>query len=132
MPNYSREELAAARLDADATRAEWLIGITSDVLTVADLIEQARLDEGKPLRAITLRQLLLAQPRWGRLRVRSTLAKLREASGSDLPEKNLTVGWLIDSRYEHRNMLAWIDAMQKEDFTPWAGFPFSPAPEVAR
>lgn len=132
MHQMDRSALADARADADAMRAEWLIGITSEILTVPDLVEQALLDEGKPLREVTLRQLLLAQPRWGRTRVRQTLSRLRSVSGTDLPTHRLTVGWLIDQRFEHRNFLSWIDAVQTNDFLPWEGFPFAPEPEMSR
>lgn len=132
MQHMDRSALSEARSSADTMRAEWLIGITSEILTVPDLIEQAILDEGKPLREITLRQLLLAQPRWGRTRVRQTLSRLRSVSGTDLPVHRLTVGWIIDQRAEHRNLLTWIDAVQTTDFLPWAGFPFAPEPEVSR
>lgn len=120
--------LARARLDADTMRAEWLIGVTSEILTVPDLIEQSLTDEGAPLRKITLRQLLLAQPRWGRKRVKETLEKVRATLGTSIREREMTVGWLTDVRYDGKNMLAWIDAFTPRTTAPWVGFPLAPQP----
>lgn len=128
----NRSELAKAKLDAETMRAEWLIGITQEILTVPDLVHQSLLDEGVPLRRVTLRQLLLSQPGWGRLRVKRAIDHLKAVTGTNLTERDLTVGWLTDQRFEGRNFLAWIDALHTKDDAPWEGFPFAPAPIGAR
>lgn len=129
MPGYTDlSDLARARLDADTMRAEWLIGITSEILTIPDLIEHSLGEDGAPLRKITLRQLLLAQPRWGRKRVKEVLERVRSTLGTNIREREMTVGWLTDVRYDGKNMLAWIDAFTPRSGAPWVGFPLSPPP----
>lgn len=110
-------------------RAEWLISVTDGILTVPDIIEHAITGEGIPLRKISLYQLLLAQPGWGRKRTKQTLAHVRDILETSMPEKEMTVGWLTAPRYGGKNMLAWIDAFTLRYSAPWAGFPFSPVPQ---
>lgn len=118
----ARQALSAARL----MRSEYLIALVEGLVTVEDVIEAAMADSGKPLRRISLRQLLLSQPGWGERRTNRLLSVLADRLGAAERPKDMTVAWLIDPRSGGRRYLAWLDVQQAKNSVPWAGFPFAP------
>lgn len=114
-----------AKREAARTRSEWLISLGVEGLTtIPDLLRQATTEEGRPLRRITLRQLLLTQEGWGRARADRVLAHTTSLLGYE-PTSRLTVAWLIDARAGRRRVQALADALT-ERVVPWIGFPFAP------
>ncbi|KQP63014.1 hypothetical protein [Nocardioides sp. Leaf285] len=122
-PARARASLQAARLQ----RSEYLISLAEGLLTPLDLITAACEPSGRPLRRITLRQLVLAQPRVGKTRADAYLAALAErlSISENLASRN--VAWLIDPRSGGRRIQAWLDVAHPREI-PWPGFPLAPRP----
>ena len=123
-PAKARASLSEARLQ----RSEYLISITEGYINPIDLIESAATVNGRPLRRITLRQLLLAQPRVGETRCRAYLSAVAETleTPEDLGEK--TVAWLLDPRCGGRRFLAWVAAAQDPKPPVAPGWPLAMLP----
>lgn len=117
--------LSAARL----MRAEYLVALTEGVITMQDIIEASLNEIGKPLRRISLRQLLLSQPGWGQRRASRFLRAVAERLEVACDPREMTIAWLTDPRAGGRRYLAWLDVTQPKNGSPWAGFPFTPRPE---
>lgn len=115
-----------AKFEAQRTRADWLISLESGVTSISDLIKAATTEEGRALRRITLRQLLMSQEGWGRARAERVLSHTTQILGHN-PTSRLTVAWLIDARAGGRRVHALADAL-KTRTEPWIGFPYAPAP----
>lgn len=115
-----------AKFEADRTRAEWLISLSSGVISISDLIKAATREDGQALRRITLRQLLMSQEGWGRARAERVLSHTTHILGHE-PTSRLTVAWLIDARAGGRRVHALADALRMR-VTPWIGFPYAPLP----
>lgn len=131
MINAVPVEVARVALDdARHARARALLEVTMGQRTILDVIVEAQSVHGVPLRQIRLKQLVLAQPGVGRQRAESFLSAFSAVLEERGEVGGRTVGWLIDARAGGRRLLSWLDAATKEP-TPWPGFPFAPAPEVA-
>lgn len=115
----------SAKREAQRMRSEWLFSIHVGVLSVPDLIQAATSESGRPLRRVTLSQLLEAQG-WGRARIERALDHIRSQLGI-ASDRRLNVAWLIDARADGRRLHVWADALQKR-VAPWTGFPFAPCP----
>lgn len=114
-----------AKREAARTRGAWLISLgVEGNKTIPDLVRQATTEEGRPLRRITLRQLLLTQEGWGRARADRVLSHTTSLLGHE-PTSRLTVAWLIDARAGRRRVHALADALTERD-VPWIGFPYAP------
>lgn len=114
-----------AKREAARTRAAWLVSLgVEGNKTIPDLVRQATTEEGRPLRRITLRQLLLTQEGWGRARADRVLSLTTSLLGHE-PTSRLTVAWLIDARAGRRRVRALVDALTERD-VPWIGFPYAP------
>lgn len=122
-PARARAHLDEARLQ----RSRHLIAITEGDLTALDVVGAACAEEGKPLRRISLRQLLLAQPRVGEQRARRHLSVVAAILGTNEDLGTKSIAWLIDPRSGGRRLLAWLDAQQPRHEL-WPGFPFAPEP----
>lgn len=123
-----------ARAAARRYRAEWLVAVNQELVTPLDVVTQAAEDEGRPLRRLSVRQLLAAQPGWGEARVSAAIARLRSVLAEQTrAQGELSVGWLIDNRSNGRRFLGWLDAVHvARDTPPWAGFPFTAQPAAGR
>lgn len=127
-PRPTLDTANAARTSARRYRAEWLIALTEGLINPFELFEQAATEEGKPLRKLSLRQVLLSQPGWGKSKTYPRLEMLRDTLKASNAEK-LTVGWLIDPRSGGRRFLTFLDIFTAtKTEPPWPGFPFAPAP----
>ena len=127
-PSPTLETANIARASARRYRAEWLISITEGLVNPFELIEQAATDLGRPLRKLSLRQVLLAQPGWGKVMTAPRLEMLRNTLKASSDER-LTVGWLIDFRAGGRRYLTFLDVFTAtKTQSPWPGFPFADAP----
>lgn len=120
------ESARAALSQARLMRAEYLIALAEGLITVQDVIDAALNDDGRPLRRISLRQLLLSQPGWGERRTTRLLSVLAGRMGSTDRPKDMTIAWLLDPRCGGRRYLAWLDVQQAKNSAPWPGFPFAP------
>lgn len=114
----------AALSQARRYRAEHLVAVAEGLLSPLDVITQAGTENGRPLRRITLRQLLLSQPGWGQRRTDRFLSALAARLGVTSPVEEPTIAWLIDPRAGGRRMLVWLDVTQKKN-TVWRGAPLA-------
>lgn len=76
-------------------RAEHLLAVHAELLTVADTITEAATVEGEPLRQLRLVTLLEAIPGWTTSKAETLIVRLCRKAGADV-EPWLNVGWLID------------------------------------
>jgi hypothetical protein len=112
------------RAEADKTRAEWLVSLHRGYVSAGDLFEQACTTEGRPLLRLPLRQILLAQGGVGAARAARILTQIKQLVGVEMPYRNMTVAWLLDSRVGGRRFLAWLDVTRNFRSEPWSGFPY--------
>jgi hypothetical protein len=73
---------------------------------------------------LSLRQVLLAQPAWGRKRTDAVIEHISSIFGGRMERRQITVGWLLDPRAGGRRFHAWLDAHQPKSRPPWPGFPY--------
>lgn len=122
--------LAPERFKADEERAEWLLSIAQGILDIPELFETVLANPDSTMSKITLRELLLTQPRWGKGRAKYILDHIRSTLGVEIATRDMTVGWLLDRRVAGASrLLAWVDAFDQRDTAPWVGYPFAPKPE---
>ena len=121
-----------ARRDANRVRAQWLAALHEGLVTPIDLFRHAATLQGRPLLALTLRQVLTHTKRHS---PRATTHVLRRIlHGEDpagVPARGPTVGWLLDTRARGRRLARWVSLQPGTSRQPWAGFPFA-APRDAR
>ena len=121
--------LSQARAAAQRARAEWLFALEVRVLGVDELVAAAGADPRSPLRRIKLFQLLASLPGSTPSRACGVLAAFRRIAGVPraLPDRELTVGWLVDGRSNPRRVTALVDALNASDRRPPSErFPWSP------
>lgn len=125
---HARQAAALAR----RTRAEWLMGVAAEAISVDDVLAEAGRPTGRPLAAIGLRQLLASQAGWGMGRADRVVARVLSMSGATNPSgRRLTLGWLLDPRCGGVRYLAWCDALHTDRASPpWTGFPYTPGPRA--
>jgi hypothetical protein len=128
-PNIPVSVLNSARRSADRFRAEWLILINEEMMKPADLLREAARPEAKPLMKLSLRQVLLAQPGWGRRKTDTVIDHVSAISGARIDRRKITVGWLLDPRAGGRRFAAWLDAFTPKN-QPWPGFPYTRSIDV--
>jgi hypothetical protein len=114
----------SARDAAAKLRAEWLVSLDAELVSVSDLLLHACTLEGRPLLRLPLRQVLLSQPDLGVARAGKILARIQDLLGLEMPVRKMTVAWLLDRRAGGRRFMAWLDATQKSRSEPWPGFPY--------
>ena len=128
-PSNQVAMLSQARAAAQRARAEWLFALEVRVLGVDELVAAAGADPGSPLRRIKLFQLLASLPGSTPSRACGVLAAFRRIAGVPraMPDRELTVGWLVDGRSNPRRMTALVDALNGPDRRPPSErFPWSP------
>lgn len=126
-----QQTAAAARRSAAGVRAEYLVSVSSGLLSVFDVLDAVVTEEGRPLLKVSIRQLLLSQEGWGAKRTDDTLAML--ASFTDAPVAKMTIGWLTDPRAQGARLIAFADVMSPRRSPvrpPWPGFPFARNPQA--
>lgn len=129
-PVPSRAHANAALAAARRTRARWLLAVTAGQVTPTEVIAQAATASGRPLLALTLRQLVIAQPGWGVRRTEAALAKLASFSQATTTRR-MNISWLLDPRCAGSRYIAWCDVMHtRRDQAPWPGFPFTAGPAI--
>lgn len=119
------EELNRARRSASLFRAEWLMLIHGELVTPGDLLQESSRTESASLLKLSLRQVLLAQPGWGRVRTDAMTSHIMSVTGVSVEQRKLTIGWVLDPRSGGRRFAAWLDAIATKDAPPWAGFPYA-------
>jgi hypothetical protein len=122
-------ELNQARAAARRARADWLLALDARVLGVDELVAAASADPQSPLRRIKLFQMIASLPGSTPSRARDMLAAFRPIAGvaRSLPDRELTVGWLVDRRSNPRRITALVDALNAPDRRPPSErFPWSP------
>lgn len=125
----------SAAVAANRQRAAALIAVSDPAaaMSVTGVISAACIPSGRPLRRITLRQLLLAQQGWSSDRVGKTLERTvasLEIESIDL--RRLTIAWLLDPRAGGTRFMAFCDALHHRTAGPWDGFPFAPKSKALR
>lgn len=128
-----RHTAASRAAAARRTRAEWVLSVHLGVTTVPDLIRAARTPEGRPLLRARLATVLAAQDGWSRTRALDAVAHIHRVLGepADTPARAAarTVQWLVDARCGGHRLHALADALNTPRTAPWAGFPYTPAPQ---
>jgi hypothetical protein len=120
----SIEVLHEARRNANRTRTNALLLVADGLLNPIQVIEQASTPAGRPLRKITLYQLLVNQPGWGRSRAKEIIEKVSSISEEAVSTKDLTILWLLNYRTHGRRIQSLINCLPiKVGTTPWPGFP---------
>lgn len=119
-----------ARRAATTYRAEWLVALAEDVVTLPDVLAHAATEEGRPLLRVRLHQLLTTQPGWGEVRAGRVLATLGEFLSEPGCATGRTLAWLLDPRAGGRRVTAFLEAYfaRRRHETPWPGFPYAKAP----
>ncbi|MPN44724.1 hypothetical protein SDC9_192289 [bioreactor metagenome] len=123
--------LREARLRASATRTGWRLALVQGLVSVEQVIAAAATEDGKPLRRLTLREVLASRPGCGDVQANRVVARLRVLLGvkpDELPAKRMTVAWLLDGRASGRAE-AWACAVG-DPTTVYAGFPFAERPQL--
>lgn len=124
-PVNSLGTLNSAKKAAQMQRAEWLMLVLDEMVTPDDVIREAASPESKPLLKISLRQLLMARPGWGRKRASQVITDLLAVSGVPADTPQPTIGWLLDPRAAGRRHEAWIDVTGTGETVQWPGFPYT-------
>lgn len=110
---------------AGRARSEALLHVTAGTLNVDDVMTAAR--KGGPthaFRSISLKQLLIAQPRVGPASANRLLNRLSDFLGEPRPDpERETIGWLLDGRTASKRVAAWNEARSTLDVR--AGFPWT-------
>ena len=112
-----------SRARARLLRAEWLIGIAQGALTPLDCLVFATTAQGRPLRRISLFQLITAQPGVGPATAKVVLDQIRALLRCTTQNPTMTVGWLLDNRTSGRRLLAFTTALAGRNLAPWPGWP---------
>ena len=120
-----RSALAAARRE----RAELLVDIAKGLLTPREFIDMARDPWWIALRRASLKQVIISEPDVGAGRWRQVRDRMLDALDIKVPDKYLTVGWVLDPRAGGRRYLALVDALRPRE-APWPGFPWEPNPSA--
>ena len=120
----------AALDDARRFRAGHLMAVLEGLLEPLDVIDAAHEPTGTALRKIRLKDLILAPEKtpvrtWPLIRSRM-LATLE----LEVPDRSLTIGWVIDPRAGGRRLYALKDALQPRSDVAWPGFPWAARPVV--
>ena len=125
----------SAALAANRQRAAALLAIldAESPIGVTGVICAACTTSGRPLRRITLRQLLLAQPGWGSDRARKVLEQMTDTLGvENVDLRRLTIAWLLDPRAGGTRFMAFCDALRPRAAGSWTGYPFGPKTRAIR
>lgn len=128
-PRNDVAALNSARRAAALYRAEWLMSITDGIVTLQELMTEASRPEARALLKLSLRQVLLSQPGWGRKKAEKILMHIESVTGATMERRKITVGWLLDPRAGGRRYAAWLDAFEPKT-TPWPGFPYARSTHV--
>lgn len=121
-----RAKAVVVRDENRRARAHALASVATGACGVADVLVQASTNSTHPLRGISLRNLLLAQPGFGERSAAHVYSRLAASLRTPLPAR-VTVGWLVDTRARGR-VAALADAITVPG-QAWPGFPYTSQPE---
>ncbi|MET4143999.1 hypothetical protein ABIB45_000866 [Arthrobacter sp. UYCo732] len=124
-PTPTLESANLARRNAAHFRAEWLMLIHDRMVTPGDVLAEAARPEARPLLKLSLRQLLLAQPGWGRTRAGAIIERILSVADAKIEHRQVTIGWLLDPRAGGRRFAAWLDAFEPRSALGGGGFPYA-------
>lgn len=128
-PKVSPQAAAAAAAAARGAKHAYLLAVQNEQITVHDVVLAALSAEGRPLRRIKLKQLLLAHKDFSEQRAYRLLTALAESLElQDFGEvvRSADIGWLIDARTGGKRLMAWQDLLSSREVT-CPGFPFASA-----
>ena len=113
-------KVRAALAEARRFRAIWMHAIATRRCSVVDLLDAAIQPGGEPLRALVLTEVLGAQPGWPPRRARFTVAEVRRMLNvnPELPNRKVTVGWIVDGRTRGVRRRALADALYRSHREP--------------
>ncbi|MGP5523481.1 hypothetical protein ACTXM3_09305 [Glutamicibacter arilaitensis] len=115
-------------LEARRFQAEWLHLVFEGEVQPMEVIQEACAEDGGALRKVKLFSLLTSQPRWGEKKALQVLELMIAVLKVKVEPKEVTIGWLVDSRSGGRRVNAFVDALQPKE-PIWPGFPFAPKPK---
>ncbi|MCU6481284.1 hypothetical protein [Arthrobacter sp. A2-55] len=127
---YGLEKLNQARQNAARLRAEWMLLVHDGTVTLNDVLQEAQHQESKALLRLSVRQLLMSQPNWGRGKADSVIGHILSVLDVEIDRRLVTVGWLLDPRAGGRRFAAWLDAFEPKQRPPWPGFPHARSSHV--
>lgn len=119
------DALNSARRSAARFRSEWLLLVHDLMVTPGDVLAEAGHPHGRALLKLSLRQILLAQPGWGRTRADTVIEKIMSVTDARIERRQVTVGWLLDPRAGGRRFAAWLDAFEPRSALGGEGFPYA-------
>lgn len=123
----SMRRIHSALADARRFRTESLYRVTTKEMTVIEVLRSAVADQR--LRSMSLRSLLMADPRIGDVVARRIITTtVRLATGSSRFEfKDITVGWLVSANSAGRRWEAFCQALTDPRSASFPlGFPYQP------
>jgi len=132
---YPPERLQAALRAARTGRSEWLLALASGTVSFAELVDAARCDDGRALRALPLMSTLASVPGWSPSEARRAVLTLLRVCRADptVPASRVRVGWLVNRQSFERRWAVLVSAAATLVHTSplAAGFPYvMPAPRL--
>lgn len=139
---FDPHQLAQKRREAVAARGELLMDIAEGRLSAWEAIMSVVLDDRAALRSLRLDQILMTQEGVGAERARRVIEQILtvlEVPSGTTDAKDVTVGYILDSRAAGRRILATLEAFISHgiigdagELSVWPGFPYSPSPSEPR
>ncbi len=110
----SVEELNERRRAARRYRAEWLLALRAGAVDLSDVLRQSKTDEGSPLAALGLRDILNTAPGGTPAKANKTIQRTLDGVGVEMRPSAVKVRWLTDRRASVRRLTSLADAMTRD------------------
>jgi len=122
--------LYAGRSANILARTQWLDLLYNGVLDLDAFFDAVTGPEGRVLKVITLRQLMVRGLGWSRTKAEKMLNRMDILLGSVTDRRKMTVGWLLDPNSGGKRFQVWTEINEQKNQTPWPGFPFTRNPRT--
>lgn len=122
------QSLHAGRSANIKSRAQWLMLLGSGVLDLDAFFDAVSGEEGKALKSITLRQLMVRGLGFSRTKTEKLLGRMDNLLGYVTERRKMTIGWLLDPNCGGKRFQVWTEINAPKTTGPWPGFPFSRKP----
>lgn len=128
MSSTNLQALHAGRSANIQARTEWLDLLYGGVLDLDAFFEAVTGPEGRVLKVIPLRQLMVRGLGWSRTKTEKMLNRMDVLLGSVTDRRKMTVGWLLDPNCGGKRFQVWTEINEPKSKTPWFGFPYTRNP----
>lgn len=115
----------AALHEARLLRADHLLAVHEGLLEPLDVVDAARHPTAQALRRIRLDELFLSAQGTSTREWRLIRKRILGVLNLDVPDRDLTIGWVIDPRAGGRRLHALKDSLRPRLEVPWPGFPWA-------